>query len=89
MTEDTVTRSSPDIAVPESGTSVRWDLLALRKHFGHSYEIVSIGMTLYALPHDGHLTCAIKADNGEGLRRKMIADLRIPRPRMAARRQEQ
>ena len=62
-------------------TSV-WDLPALRKHFGHSYEFSHIGLTWYAWPDDGHLTRAITARTGEELRTKIIKDLTAPRPRI-------
>ena len=59
-----------------------WDLPALRRHFGHSYEFSHIGLTWYAWPQDGHLTRAITAMTGEELRTKIINDLGSPRARI-------
>jgi hypothetical protein len=61
-----------------------WDLAALRRHFGDVYEFAHIGLTWYAWPHDGHLTRAITALAGEGLRARVIEDLGRPRPRVPA-----
>ena len=59
-----------------------WDLPALRRHFGHSYEFSHIGTAWYAWPHDGHLTRAITARTGEELRTGIISDLASPGPRI-------
>jgi len=68
-------------SVPEPDIAV-WDLPALRRKFGNYYEFAHIGLTWYAWPHDGHLTRAITARNGEELRAKIISDLGVPRPRV-------
>lgn len=77
---------STDNAVQADATV--WDLPALRRHYGIHYEMSHIGMTWYAWPHDGHLTRALTALTAEELRRKIIADLSIPRPRIPGQRQE-